>query len=603
MRHSIAALLAFLLVCITGSTSAAQQATVSVPIKLDYPLMRQLLLRQLFTGPGQSRAILNDSRSCNQIVLTDPHLTPQEATLEIQANVAAKLGVSLFGKCFTLINWQGSVGFLGLPVIKQGATSVGLKPQGVWLMKADGERVTSGRLWDYARGPVEDLFGSFSINLSPFTAALGSFLPTVLPNRSAAQAQGTLDSMKLASVQVAKDSLNVSLQFAVERVAEAAPSEEVLTPEELQQWQSRWQMMDALLVFAVKHYAAQTGSETLRSTLMDILIDSRYQLVEALAAPVDPSNDVVRTWFVDSWQTLSPVVRQIALQQEGAEPLMWISVLAATDALYALDQLGPGIGLEISSDGLRRLARMINRGVEPDDLRYDEAVDPTLQELFHEQIERRAVKPSTWNFNFSLIRQVYAATSYDKLDSWLPETREIGEYLVLVADLLDESTDAVLQKYQLDQAYFGLFKNLLLATAWQESCWRQYVVQDGQMVPLLSSTGDVGLMQMNERVWRGFYDLQKLRWDITYNSNAGAEVLLDYLLKYAIRRAEHKHSGGLDNLARASYSAYNGGPAQASRYRKPEASAYGKKVDAAFWRKYQWISEGDQSGIARCLGA
>jgi hypothetical protein len=113
----------------------------------------------------------------------------------------------------------------------------------------------------------------------------------------------------------------------------------------------------------------------------------------------------------------------------------------------------------------------------------------------------------------------------------------------------------------LDPSYQRLFRNLVLTTAWQESCWRHYVVSDDRkLVPLRSGSGDVGLMQINERVWRGFYDQQRLRWDIDYNSSAGAEVLIDYLLKYAIRKGEHQQPGGISNLARASYSAYNGGP-------------------------------------------
>jgi hypothetical protein len=601
LRYSIAVLL--LLVVVSGPALAAEKLAVSVPIKLDYSLMQQLLVKQLFAGPGQSRKVLTDASSCTQILLTDPQLAPQAANLEIHARVAAQLGVGIFDRCYKWVEWKGGVGFLGLPVIRPGATSLGLKPQGMWLTTADGERVTSGRMWNYAEGPLQALFTSFTINLAPFTAALGSLLPDVLPNRSVSQVQEILDSLKLGNLKVAADSLNASLDFSVEALAEELPPEDILSPEELQQWESRWQMMDALLVFAVKHYAAATHLETLRSTLLELLIDSRYQLVDALAAPVDRSNDVVRAWFLDSWQRLSPVVRSIALEQEGKEPLMWMSVLAATDALYAMDQLGPQIGLEISADGLRRLARMINQGVDPDVLRYDDAVDPELQELFQQQIKLKSAQPSAWNFEFSLIPRAYAGTPDDRLNSWVPDKDEIGEYLPLVSELLDESSDNMLKKHKLDKAYVQLFKKLVLATAWQESCWRQYVVKDGRIEPLLSSTGDVGLMQMNERVWRGFYDLQKLRWDITYNSAAGTEVLLDYLVKYAIRRGEHQHSGGFDNLARASYSAYNGGPSKASRYRKEGVSSYHRKIDAAFWKKYQGIDQGSQSGIARCLGA
>ena len=109
-------------------------------------------------------------------------------------------------------------------------------------------------------------------------------------------------------------------------------------------------------------------------------------------------------------------------------------------------------------------------------------------------------------------------------------------------------------------------------------------------------------MQINERVWRGFYDTHKLRWDISYNARAGAEVLLQYLVKYALKRGEHKHPGGLDNLARSAYSAYNGGPGQTSRYRNSKASTAHKKIDAAFWKKYQAVKQGNELKVAQCLG-
>jgi hypothetical protein len=44
-----------------------------------------------------------------------------------------------------------------------------------------------------------------------------------------------------------------------------------------------------------------------------------------------------------------------------------------------------------------------------------------------------------------------------------------------------------------------------LATAWQESCWRQFIKKSGRLEPLISRAGAVGIMQVNPNVWRGFY--------------------------------------------------------------------------------------------------
>ena len=61
----------------------ADTRAVSVPIKLDYPLLHQLMVRQLFNQNGESAELLNDPSGCSQIVLTDPAIAPQDAELEL----------------------------------------------------------------------------------------------------------------------------------------------------------------------------------------------------------------------------------------------------------------------------------------------------------------------------------------------------------------------------------------------------------------------------------------------------------------------------------------------------------------------------------------
>ena len=68
------------------------------------------------------------------------------------------------------------------------------------------------------------------------------------------------------------------------------------------------------------------------------------------------------------------------------------------------------------------------------------------------------------------------------------------------------------------------------------------------------------MMQINGRVWRKVYDLDRLVDEVDYNVNAGIEILTHYMVDYAIRRGEHEQPGGDDNLIKATYAAYNGGP-------------------------------------------
>jgi len=91
-----------------------------------------------------------------------------------------------------------------------------------------------------------------------------------------------------------------------------------------------------------------------------------------------------------------------------------------------------------------------------------------------------------------------------------------------------------------------------------------------------------------------------LMGDISYNGRAGCEILLHYLRDFALKKGEHLKAGGIDNLCRATYAVYNGGPSQLSRYRLPDTKQSLKKIDKAWWQKYQAVSAGRELEVAGC---
>jgi soluble lytic murein transglycosylase-like protein len=117
-----------------------------------------------------------------------------------------------------------------------------------------------------------------------------------------------------------------------------------------------------------------------------------------------------------------------------------------------------------------------------------------------------------------------------------------------------------------------------------------------------SAIGSVGMMQINEKVWRGVYDLGALRNDVVYNVRAGSEILIHYLVDYAIAKREDEVTGEKDNLARATYSAYNAGPGQLRRYRSDKKSRLAARIDESFWDKYRSVKAGRDLEVARCFG-
>ena len=187
------------------------------------------------------------------------------------------------------------------------------------------------------------------------------------------------------------------------------------------------------------------------------------------------------------------------------------------------------------------------------------------------------------------------------LDTWIPRPAEVLDYLARVRDVLAAAASETRKVKQLATRHATLFRTLVLATAWQESCWRQSVRRGGKIQPLTSSVGAVGIMQVHQHVWRGFYEPASLRSSLKYNARAGSEILHHYLVDYAISKGEQEVRGKPDDLASASYSAYNAGPRQLRRYRRPFGKAIGHKIDRSFAEKYRHIQAGDDLAVAACF--
>jgi hypothetical protein len=334
-----------------------------------------------------------------------------------------------------------------------------------------------------------------------------------------------------------------------------------------------------------------------------VLIEARYDILWVLLPSAADEPDPVPGLFVKTWTRLAPIVRELSLGLPGEAALRYVSFITAADALRAIEELGPQSGVDISADGLRRLARMIAPAAPEDPLQYDEAIDPALRELFGfgEPLPPPEDNPDVV-LSWLMPSPAWASELSARLNRWAPTTEEVPEYLPLVRDLLNQTAQTTLNGKPLDKQFHDLFGTLMLATAWKESCWRQFVRSGDRLMPLRSPVGAVGIMQVNPRVWRGFYDVKGLNQDIGYNALAGSEILLHYLRDYAIARGEHTKTGNVDNLARAAYAAYNGGPGHLTRYRKSKGSRSLRRIDESFLEKYRKVKSGQTLAVAECFG-
>jgi hypothetical protein len=192
--------------------------------------------------------------------------------------------------------------------------------------------------------------------------------------------------------------------------------------------------------------------------------------------------------------------------------------------------------------------------------------------------------------------------AFNEILEWKVSRDNLPEYLERVKVVLANSSDTILSRGEIPEPFHEMFKKLIPAMAWQESCFRQFVVKNNKLTYLLSyNQTSVGLMQINERVWRGVYDRGRLRWDIRYNALAGCEIADLYLRKYALKHPVWQNGADTRLLSRVVYTMYNGGPGQYRKFLARERAGRHYQSDLLFAEKLEWVELGRWQRVEDCF--
>jgi hypothetical protein len=585
---------------------------VQIPLALDAPFIEMVLRERAFADDGRLR-VNDDGSGCQYLQLSEPRVRTSGGRILVRTSAQARAGRALGDRCLLVLDWRGELEFVQQPVVEAGAESVLLRTTSWRALRADGSTdtvsTTVGR-WIEQFLPAD--LKQTRISFAEPMRQLEDFLALVVTPNDAQRTGVLLDTLAIDAVAVGDDHTTVTLGVDVTPAsAPPQPVEPVLNAAELARLEQQLDAIDAFFTYTIKSIGGGPEAGKDAVALLDVLLELRQQLVAVLTEPQGHPEDPARALFVNAWEDLVPILYRVAAQQPDPQSVVhYLTFIGAGDALEALDDLGPALGIEISSDGLRRLARMLVPDATGDPLQRDDAVDALLRTTlgFGEPLPPpHSYDDTTWvdAWLALFVPHAMAADRLDpsvvkKLNNWVPGTKDIDVYLPMVRDVLRHVVAEQLRSTDLDGSFSELFRWLVFAAAWQESCWRQFVAKNDMRVPVESGSGDLGVMQINPTVWRGLYDLHGLRWDIVYNARAGADILEHYLINYALRHREHETTGVVDNLARSTYATYNGGPRQYDRYRRAGASANETKVDTLFYDKYREVKSGKDLAVTAC---
>ena len=606
-----AAFIVCLLLCLMAA-APAQAATVELPLFLRSRILQNSLQESLTPGPDR-KAALYQKDVYNYFHIADPQLTITNGEPRFRCNIAAGAGFESLGVLPSTVQWNGFIEMnLDFYVDSQWRLRYRIKNSAIYDEKG-AQAVLTSFVWNLSRRFLYPLLEKFSLDLSLPQQEIMELLRNSVSAQELAVLETALNTVTVGKLRADGSGIVVPLVLTVAEVPAPStlPAQQPLTLDEMEGLQQLFEPLDAFLVFVVKSAGADFADPHLRNQLFDLLITSRYKLLAILAGetPVAAA-DPLRALFIEVWQQLREIIESCS-GQEGViqeQLLRYMTFINAGDALLALDTAAPQLGMHITTDGLRRLARMLQPGYKDDPLRFDWEIDPGLRNLLNFLPEPQAT-PAAPSLGARLLDLLVGTAHAEetipltlaevstRLDRWVPAGPELEEYSFLVAQLLRNAALAQIKGTELPPEYAQIFQNLVPATALIESCWRQFEQNGEQVACIRSKSGSLGMMQINQHVWRGFYSIDKLKTDVIYNIQAGAQILMRYFKEEGIKVAGK--SGKPVHAARAAYAAYNAGPQAARRFLK-SGSAREKLVDDRLWQFYQGFAGGGTANLETC---
>lgn len=597
-------LLPFLmLAAVCGTGPRAEELRFDLPV--GYGLVRAALVEQIFIGPNTTARLLEGKNACNVLTLSEPTVAGAAGTIVLQAKIVSRGGTPLpQGRCLPLFEWAGRLEVSEEPWVTADQRAIAFRVTDSRILSADGERSAAPDvLWRWVKDHAHPRLETLTVDLGPPLDAAAALVRDSAGE--SAQLEAVVNSIRVVAARAGVTALAVGVGVdAPAPPADWAPpaAQPPLSIEELAGWRDAWQGWDAFATWLIKRLAGPESS-ALRASLAAVLLEARYDLLEALSG--DSAEDPVRELFRKSWRRLGPIARDLGRELPAGEALHLLSFVSAADALEALEAASPQLGFRIDRDALRRLARTLQPSAGDEVLAYSTEIDPTLRALFG--FEAEPVSLARSRLLEILVPSAQAMVKVDpalgqKLRGWVPGVGDLDAYLVEVERLFTAIIEAELARGKIARPFVEVYRALLPATAYMETCWRQFEIAGGRVDTVQSPVGSIGIMQVNKHVWRGVYDINGLLEDAGYNARAGNEILVHYLVDYAIKRGEHERTGDPDSLARATYAVYNGGPGHLARYREPDTRPALRKIDRAFFERYTAVKRDGREAVKACYG-
>ncbi len=601
----------------------ASSQTMYIPVTIDYPLLRSLVIYSSFPCTDQTAQVLFLNNGCTSIILSDPRYRAEQSHVRGDFRLRVKAGSQSQTGCADPVEWDGYLTVLQNPVINKGDWGLSFKTVEYRLLDMDHKPASVPEairelidVWAY------DYINHISVKLLPPFEQFKVLFSEVFPPKLHSSAVKMIAGMTVESPVCESDALRIYLRFTTDEIIDKNKELQKFRESPLPREDATelWKTWDTFLVYLIHMLTPETLTKDEKQILLDTLLETRYSFTTALSEGMI-TREFVGEEFVAAWQELAPVFRKHFGGSPSQDIMSYLAFFTVTDALAALNELIVDLGIEINEDTLRLMASFLSKGKKVP-LEYQSTVDETLKGVLdlERPIQHPLPPPNPLSYDMrrtvgTIIAVLFPSSAWadeneeittaGDRDQWVYSRENIDPYLERVRALLEQVSASTIENGKIPDDYHDLYRLIVFSTTWQESCFRQFKKKQGAVNYLRSyNNTSVGIMQINEIVWRGIYDPEKLRWDIQYNINAGCQILETYLCRYALKRIEKLQlESKIDNdtMARTVYAMYNGGPRDFYKFLKRSRTGKYYQSDQLFWDKYRWVKNGEWSNIRICL--
>jgi hypothetical protein len=354
-------------------TQTGWAESFNLPLYADYSLIKNALVTQIFTGPGTTADVWKDRQGCSLLQLANPRLDGQNGQVHLINDVHVRFGTGMNGQCLPLLEWRGVLETWQQPTINPQQTVLSLPVTQARAYDQSGVPLNIDQLQDLLRRYAEPQLASLKIDLNKSRGDIERKIAEYLPKENEAELHQVIGTLKFTGAAAKEEGVSVNLGFDAPVMPSPSAPPGPLSAAEQQQWQEAWQAWDEFFSKAIQQASLDSNSEQLRDSLTETLLEARSAFQAGMKGEHPAGNDPVRVFFTDTWERLAPELKTLAKQLPEIQGLRYLTFIAATDVIYQLESLGRPFGLEISSEGLRKLARILIKGQQ------ERAVSPSFK--------------------------------------------------------------------------------------------------------------------------------------------------------------------------------------------------------------------------------